>query len=241
MPCSRRALLRSAPALALTAGLSSLAPVARAQVTVYDPAAVAQAVKQVQQGLQQVQALQSQLAQQTRMLQGLGVDVTGPLRDIAGQAAALLQQARGLGYQAASISQGFADLYPDDLSGASARDLAARLAAWSQNSRQTLQEAMQVQNQIVQAQGVTSQAVASAVGASQSAAGQTAAVQATNQLLAALSTQLTQLQTLMITQARQAETWEAERRGLVVKGEADRRRNSAVTRIAPRFSGDVLQ
>jgi P-type conjugative transfer protein TrbJ len=221
--------------------LTGLAPAAHGQVTVFDPAAVAQAVKQVQQGLQQVQALQSQLTQQARMLQGLGVDVTGPLRDIAGQATALLQQAQGLGYQATSISQAFADLYPDDLAGASAKDLAARLASWSRSSRQTLQEAMQVQNQIVQAQGTTSQAVASAVGASQGAAGQTAAIQATNQLLAALSTQLTQLQTLMIAQARQAETWEAERRGLVTKGEADRQRNSALSRSPPRFSGDVLQ
>lgn len=240
MSLSRRSLMLSSVALGLAVGLTGPAPAARAQMTVYDPAAVAQAIKQVQQGLRQVQALQSQLAQQARMLQGLGVDVTGPLRDIAGQATALLQQARGLGYQAANISQGFADLYPDDLTGLSARDLAVRLARWSQNSRQTLQDAMQVQNQIVQAQGATHQAVASAIDASQAAAGQTAAVQATNQLLAALSTQLTQLQTLMITQARQAETWEAERRGLVTKGEADRQRNSAVTRGAPRFSGDVL-
>jgi len=238
MSRTRRSLMLSGLA---ALGLTGLTRPAHAQVTVYDPTGLTQAIKQVQQGLQQVQALQSQLTQQARMLQGLGVDVTGPLRDIAGQATALLQQARGLGYQATSISQGFADLYPSDLTGASAKDLASRLATWTQNSRQTLQEAMQVQNQIVQAQGATSQAVASAVGASQAAAGQTAAVQATNQLLAALSTQLTQLQTLMITQARQAETWEAERRAVVTKGEADRQRNSAVTRSAPRFSGDVLQ
>ncbi len=237
MSCTRRSLMLSGLAL----GLTGLTPPARAQVTVYDPTGLAQAIKQVQQGLQQVQALQSQLTQQARMLQGLGVDVTGPLRDIASQATALLQQARGLGYQASNISQGFADLYPADLTGASAKDLAARLAAWTQNSRQTLLEAMQVQSQIAQAQGATSQAVASAVDASQAAAGQTAAVQATNQLLAALSTQLTQLQTLMITQARQAETWEAERRAVVTKGEADRQRNSVVTRSAPRFAGDVLQ
>ena len=235
MPRTRRSLMLSGLA---ALGLSGVASVAQAQVTVYDPTGLAQAIKQVQQGLQQVQALQSQLTQQARMLQGLGVDVTGPLRDIAGQATALLQQARGLGYQAASVSQGFADLYPSDLTGASAQDLAARLGAWTQNSRQTLQEAIQVQNQIVQAQGTTSQAVASAVGASQAAAGQTAAVQATNQLLAALSTQLTQLQTLMITQARQAETWEAERRAVVTKGEADRQRNSVLDPYAPSFIKD---
>lgn len=233
---TRRSLFQAS--LGFVLGLGGAATRARAQVTVYDPAAVAQAIKQVSQSLQQIQALQDQLTNQARMLQNLGVDVTGPLRDIAGQATALLQQARGLGYQAASISQGFAYLYPSELSGLSAKDLAARLTAWSQNSRETLQEAMQVQNQIVQAQGATSQAVVSAVGASQGAAGQTAAIQATNQLLAALSTQLTQLQALMITQARQAETWEAERRAVVTKGEADRQRQSVLAPYAPTFTKD---
>lgn len=211
---------------------------ARAQVTVYDPAAVAQAIRQVSQGLQQIQALQAQLAQQTRMLQTLGVDVTGPLRGIASQATDLLRQAQGLGYQAGSMTQGFSDLYPDDLSGLSPKALADRLARWSQASRQTLLEALQVQNQIAQAQTATGQAVGAAIDASQAAAGQTAAVQATNQLLGALSTQLTQLQTLLITQARQAQTWEAERRGLVVKGEADRQRASVLAPYTPSFNKD---
>ena len=232
-PC-RRVLMTSCLALGALAALA--AGGARAQVTVYDPTGLAQMIKQVQQGLQQVQALQSQLAQQARMLQGLGLDVTGPLRDIAGQAAGLLRQAQGLGYQAADISQGFSDLYPSDLSGLSAKDLAARLASWTQNSRQTLQEALQVQNQIAQAQTATAGAVGATIDASQSAAGQTAAVQATNQLLAVLSTQLTQLQTLLITQARQAQTWEAERRALVAKAQADRERQSVLKPYAPTFN-----
>ena len=223
-------------------GALGLAPAggARAQMTVYDPAAVTQAIKQVSQGLQQIQALKDQVAQQARMLAGLGVDVTGPLRNIASQATGLLQQAQGLGYSASDISRDFAQLYPSDLGDLSPAQLAARLSAWTQNSRQTLQEAMQVQNQIAQAQAVTAGAVGAAVNASQAAAGQTAAVQATNQLLAALSTQLTQLQTLLITQARQGETLEAERRGLVAKGEADRQRNSVVTRPPRRFTKDSL-
>lgn len=228
---SRRALMTSCLTLSVLA-----VSVAQAQVTVYDPTGLAQMVRQVQQGLQQVQALQSQLAQQARMLQGLGVDVTGPLRDIAGQATRLLQQARGLGYQATSISQGFSDLYPTDLAGLSAKDLAARLATWTQNSRQALQEAMQVQNQIAQAQTAMVGAVGAAVDASQGASGQTAAVQATNQLLAVLSTQLTQLQTLLITQARQAQTWDAERRALVAKAEADRQRQSVLKPYVPTFN-----
>jgi P-type conjugative transfer protein TrbJ len=235
---TRRAVLGGLLAGPFVAGV--LGRPALAQSVVYDPAAVAQAIKQVTQGLQQIQALQSQLQQQAQMLERLGLDVTAPLREIASQATGLLKQAQGLGYQAADLSQVFAQAYPTDLVGLSPKDLAARLSAWTQSSRQTLQEAMQVQNQIAQAQSVTGNAVSAAVGASQGAAGQTAAVQATNQLLAALSLQLTQLQTLLITQARQTQTLEAERQGLMAKGEADRQRNAVVVRTPPRFSGNSL-
>lgn len=233
MRSSRRALLGASLGLGVLAATG-----AHGQITVYDPTGLAQMIKQVQQGLQQVQALRSQLTQQAKMLQGLGVDVTGPVAQIAGQTTTLLEQAQGLGYQAASISQGFSNLYPSDVKGLSAKDLAARLSSWSQSNRQTLQEALQVQNQIAQAQATTAGAVGSAVSASQAAAGQTAAVQATNQLLAVLSSQLTQLQTLLITQARQAQTLDAERQGLAAKGEADRERQSTLAPYAPSFNKD---
>lgn len=236
MTADRRQFLLAGTAAVAAGGASR----AQAQLAVYDPAAVAQAIKQVSQGLQQIQALKDQLTQQAQMIAKLGVDVTGPLGQIVSEATGLLKQAQGLGYQAADLSKSFAQMYPDDLSGMSADDIAARLTAWSQASRRTLREAMQVQSQIVQAQPATAGAVSAAVAASQNAAGQTAAVQATNQLLAVLSTQFMQLQTLLITQARQAETAEAERRALVAKGDADAERNSVVTRRPRRFTKDSL-
>ncbi|MBO9547136.1 conjugal transfer protein TrbJ [Caulobacter sp.] len=236
MTLSRRAALAATPMVLL-----GLATPAWTQVTVYDPAAVTQMLKQVSQGLQQIQTLQAQLANSERMLQSLGVDVTGPLRDIASQATGLMRQSQGLGYNAADLSRDFAALYPADLAGLSPAALADKLAAWNQASRQTLQEAMQVQSQIVQAQGQTAGAVSGAVSASQAAQGQTAAVQATNQLLAALSVQLTQLQTLLISQARQVQTFEAEKRALAVKAEADRQRMSVVTRTSRPMPRDGFQ
>jgi P-type conjugative transfer protein TrbJ len=226
--------------LAASLATGTAARPVHAQVMVYDPAAVAEAIKQVSQGLEQIEHLKSQLQQQAQMIAGLGIDVTGPLTQIAAEATGLLRKAQGLGYSAIDLSRTFAELYPDDLTGLTAKDLAGRLAAWSNASRRTLQEAMEVQNQIVQAQPVTAGAVSAAVAASQAAGGQTAAVQATNQLLAALSTQLGQLQTLLITQARQAETFEAERRALAAKAEADRRRNSLIVRPSRRFSAETL-
>jgi P-type conjugative transfer protein TrbJ len=241
MTPSRRRLLGWTPLGLAPLLAAGLAPAAHAQLTVYDPAAVAQMLKQVSQGLQQIQTLQAQLASSQRMLETLGLDVTGPLRDIAGEATGLLRQAQGLGYTAADISRDFAALYPGDLAGLTPAALADRLKAWSQASRQTLQDALQVQNQIAQAQGITAGAVGAAVDASQAAAGQTAAVQATNQLLAALSTQLTQLQVLLITQGRQAQTYEAERRALVEKGEADRQRAAALPAPPPPSSRRAFQ
>lgn len=237
MTANRRLVL-----LGLTAG-SFVVPLsqARAQWIVEDPAAIAQAIKQVQQGLEQIQHLRDQVSQQTQMLQRLGVDVTGPLASIVTDATSLMRQAQGLGYSAADLSREFAALYPQDLAGLSPQALAQKLASWSQNSRSALQQALQVQNQIIQAQPATAQAVSAAVAASQNAAGQTAAVQATNQLLMALSSQLNQLQVLLISQARQQQTWEAERQAIVSKSEADRQRNSVLTRSAPRFTGDILK
>jgi P-type conjugative transfer protein TrbJ len=217
-----------------------LAPAAHAQTMVYDPAAVAQALKQVSQGLEQIQALKDQLTQQAQMIAKLGIDVTGPLGQIAAEATGLLKQAQGIGYSALDLSKSFAQLYPSDLAGMSPKDLAAKLLSWSQASRQTLQEAMAVQNQIAQAQPTTAAAVRAAVSASQDASGQTGAVQATNQLLAALSVQLAQLQTLLMTQSRQAETYEAERRAVFDKAEAERLRNATLTRRPRRFSGDSV-
>jgi P-type conjugative transfer protein TrbJ len=201
---------------------------------------VAQALKQVSQGLEQIQALKEQLVQQAQMVARLQLDVTGPIAQIAAEATGLLKQAQGIGYQAANLSKSFADLYPRDLAGLSAKDLAAKLLAWGQSSRQTLQEAMEVQSQIAQAQPSMAQAVSAAIGASQAAPGQTAAVQATNQLLAVLSGQMTQLQTLLMTQGRQAETFEAERRSVFAKAEADRARSLTITRRARVFSGNSL-
>lgn len=237
MSVSRRSFLLSS---AGAAALPLLPAPARAQVTVYDPAAVAQAIKQVSQGLEQIQALRDQLTQQAQMIARLGVDVTGPLGQIVSDATGLLKQAQGLGYQAMDLGRSFAELYPADMAGMSPKELAAKLAAWSQASRHTLQEAMAVQNQIAQAQPATADAVRAAVSASQSAAGQTAAVQATNQLLAALSTQLMQLQTLLITQARQGETFEAERRAVFDKAAVNTERNARVTRRPRVFSGSSL-
>lgn len=232
----RKQFLATAAALALSFGLGPLpAQPAAAQQIVFDPRAVAQAVQQVQQGLSQIQQLQTQVTNQMAMLQKLGTDVTQPLAQINAQATQLMQQAQAIGYNSQNIAGQFQQLYPTSLSGQSFAQIQQRLASWEANSRLTLQDSMAVQNQLVRSQATTAAAVSGAVSASQGAAGQTAAIQATNQLLAALSSQLQGLQTILIAQARTQETVLAQQQAGAVAARAETARATAYTKTGSRL------
>jgi P-type conjugative transfer protein TrbJ len=230
---SRRSILFSA-ALAASLLLVAQPPAAQAQVAVIDLKAILQAEQQVSQGLTQIQRLESQLSNQAAMLQHLQTDITGPIAQITGQATAILQQAQGIGYGAQNVAQQYASLYPTTMPGASLASTQASLATWRQNNALALQDALRMQNQIAQGQPTTSAQVASAVTASQGAAGQTAAIQASNQLLATVSAQLTQLQNLLITQARAEQTLAAQAAASQAAGAADSQRFWATTPPASR-------
>lgn len=199
--------------LAGLAGLSLVAsaPSARAQLTVFDPYNYAQAVTTVTQSLQQLQQLESQLQAQQAMLQNLGSDFTQPLAAINSQAASILQQAQGLGFSSSTIATDFSSAYPVSVSGMSGAQIGAALSAWHNATSQSIQTALSTQNQVAASQATATTAVQSAVAASNAAAGQTGAIQATNQLLATVSSQLTQLEDILITQARAQEMLASQR------------------------------
>jgi P-type conjugative transfer protein TrbJ len=217
---------------ALTLSLALVAaPSAHAQFTVYDPAAVAQMISQVSNSLHQIQQMETQITQAEAMLASIPADVTGPFLQIRNQALQVLQQAQGLGYQTANLASGFNTAYPTSMAGQSPAQVNAALADWQARTRQTLQDAMAMQNEVVANQGTTSSAVSSAVGMSQGAVGQTSAIQATNQLLATVSSQLTELQNLLLTTARAAQTAQAEQQAQTAAAQAESTR--ALTYTAP--------
>ena len=149
--------------LSTTAAIAALAmgmfvatpPPARAQMTVIDPAAIAQMTSQVANSLRQIEQLQSQITNQVAMLQKLGTDVTQPLTQINQQATQLLQQAQAIGYNSQNIAQQFQQLYPSDMTGQSFAQIRQRLASWESNSRLTMQDSMAAQNQLVRLQATT--------------------------------------------------------------------------------------
>ena len=228
----RKVLSAASALLALT--LAATPPPAQAQMAVVDVKAILQAEQQVSNELTQIQRLESQLTNQAAMLQKLQTDVTGPITQIASQATGILQQAQGIGYGAQNIAGQYANLYPQTMPGASLATTQASLASWRNNNAQAIQQALAMQNLIAQGQPTTTSQVQSVVSASQGAAGQTSAIQATNQLLATVTAQLTQLQNLLITQARAEQVLAAQAQASQAAGAADSQRYWTVTAPASR-------
>jgi P-type conjugative transfer protein TrbJ len=224
MRVPRRLSCATLPSIGLLALLVT-APPAHAQMAVVDVKAILQAEQQVTNSLTQIQRLESQLTNQALMLRKTESDITAPVMAIAGQATGILQKAQGIGYGAQNVAQQYAALYPASLpAGTSVTSTQASLATWRQNNALALQQALQMQNQIVQGQPTTTTQVSRAVSASQGAAGQTSAIQATNQLLATVTAQLTQLQNLLITQARAEQLLAAQAQASQAAGAADSQR-----------------
>lgn len=197
---------------ASAAALALASSPAHAQYEVYDPwtfqeqvITYGQAVQQVANGVSQLTQLQNQLTAAQSMLQNLGTDATtATVSQIGAQAQQVLQQSTGIGFSSANAGQAFAQLYPttSTVAGFNATQLASALSAWQANNTSALQSAVKMQAQVASNQQATASAVQNAVSASNGAPGQTAAIQATNQLLAAVSAQLSQLQAILLTQAQ---------------------------------------
>ncbi|HTX51692.1 MAG TPA: conjugal transfer protein TrbJ [Caulobacteraceae bacterium] len=227
--------VRFRTAIAATLLVGALAaPAAHAQMAVVDVKAILQAEQQVSNQLTAIRNLEAQLSNQALMLQKMETDVTGPVLQIESGATRILQQAQGIGYGAQNVGAQFQSLYPGSASGASLASTQASLATWRTNNTQAVQTALQLQNQIAQGQATTTSQVQAAVRASQGAAGQTSAIQATNQLLATVTAQLTQLQNLLITQARAEQLIAAQAQAGQATGAADSQRFWSVTAPASR-------
>lgn len=207
MPGSMSPKLRAAAAAIAFAVASAASTGAHAMLPVVDAGAIAQAVKQVSQGVEEINHLKAQVDAQMNMLKSIGPNYASILPSMNSDLASILSSASGIGYSASDVQSLLSTVYPDapTIAGLSPTDLANALQAWHTTTNQSLQTALQTQQRIAQAQPSMQSAVTGALTASQSAAGQTSAIQATNQLLATVSAQLTQLQAILTTQARAVE------------------------------------
>ena len=226
MKRSRKQLVIVAAAAALVLPTAALAEI------VFDPTNFAEAVDAVEQDAQLVTQFQQQIQNQLAMLQSWGYSqLTGVLQEMS-----VWQQVFGqAGTPYASSDPGIAlnQTYPDDPADyATTTDagIAAMRAGWDQEDRSVLVENRTVQDDAYQSLATTAQIIGNDLQQSNAAPGQTAAVQAGNEELATVVTQLQTMEAQEISEARgeaerdaqdQAEAAYAQEQKQLVRGDWD--------------------
>ena len=176
---------------------------ARAQgIPVYDNTSFIELVQKFQQGAQQLAQLQQQLQAQLDMIRSLPSTIMPGLGPLVQSTQQLMSQVQEIQNVGPSLTGQLNSLFPTGFAGASPQSVLSTIASMTSYNRQALTTAMGIQGQITQNEPVISSSVNSAVSASQGAAGPTAAIQATNQILGAMSQQLAQQDDLLISAQR---------------------------------------
>jgi P-type conjugative transfer protein TrbJ len=171
--------------------------------TVYDPAAVGQLITQVNNQVQMLNSLVTQVQQGQATLNPLGSNIVPGLSSLMQNTQSLITNLNNIGNTGASLSSALSSQYPTNFSNlSSVSDILGKLSSMQTQTRAAIESSMAMQNQVAANQGQISGAMASAVTASNGASGPTAALQATNQILAALSQQISDLQSILIAHMR---------------------------------------
>ncbi len=230
---TRSAFLSAAAALALVLGATAALPAHAQGRIVFDPTNYAQAVLQATRALQTVNNQIRQLQNDAQMLASLNLQMAPELEDAIGNARALFEQAQAVRYNLNSIAQEIETLYPDDFRSLNLEDVLAQSDAWMGESRTNLEALMAQQARAAEGLTGTQGQVRRALGASAGASGQTSAIQATNQMLGVLSTQLADLQALQIAQSRALASERLEQEAREARAREIRRHAFPTTEQAP--------
>jgi P-type conjugative transfer protein TrbJ len=173
---------------------------------VYDPTAVTQLINQFNQQVQMLNNLVTQVQQGQAMLNPLGSNIIPGLSSLMQNTQQLMTNLNNISQTGASLQNALASQYPTDFSSIqSVSALLSKLQAMQSQTRSALEQSAAMQNQIAGNQSQISSAVSSAVTASNGASGPTATLQATNQILATLSQQIGDLQSILIAHMRAEE------------------------------------
>ncbi len=184
-------------AAGVLAALAGLSGPALAQMAVFDAGSYAQRVQEVSQGAQQISNLEQQLQAQRAMLQSLPQSSLGNLLPVVGETSGLINQIHGIQQTSAGLLSNLNQSYPTSFTGQTPMQMQSAIAAMQVQNRQAITSAMQIQDQIAQAQPEISNSITSAENASAGAPGPTAAIQATNQLVGNVASQLTEQNALL--------------------------------------------
>jgi len=160
-------------------------------------------IEQMMSKIQQAELIAKQVAQiknQAQMLEGIGSTNAGDLNALLGQMRTAMNQANSIVQQSSQVQEKYKSLFPDNYENQSFEQLENRQDKWLQHNRDAQVDARRIQATVAHSQQGTAASVNDTLMASQAAPGPTAATQATNQLLATVTAQLTQMQNLLIAQ-----------------------------------------
>lgn len=221
MRVSFRTLI-GASLLALTL-VAAPAP-ARAQMTVIDPANLAQSITQVSHMVEQLRNQVTQIEQATAMLRQNPLQLSPELSQSIGEARALFESVEGLAFEADQLGDDLRTLYPETWAEHDLDDVLSQSDRWLAESRASLERAMAAEARATRSIEGTRGRIDRAMQSSSSAEGQTGAIQAGNQLLGVQAAQLAEIHALLIVQGRALETERMERLAREERAEEIRRR-----------------
>ncbi len=187
------------------------APIALAQMTVIDPTNLAQNVMQAARALEQINNQIRQIEQQALMLARSQLQLSPQLTQAIEDARAVFDAASGVSFEASRIGENLRELYPETYQDFDLENVLSRSDQWLAESRASLQRAMEAEARAASAINRARGDVNAALSASSGAEGQTGAVQAGNQLLGVMATQLAETQALLAAQGRALHTERIER------------------------------
>ena len=203
MPARRKAGIKGAAFAAIiwsTAGLGVLASsgTAHAQVAVIDGASLVRLAQEVSVSSQQLAQQVQQLTAMRQSLASLGVSIAPGLGELALSAQQTMAAFQSLQYSGAALNGQVNSLYPSSFGSSDPATIINLLANAAAQQRAQIQNAMNVESQLSQSRSMYNGQVGYALSGSESAVGPTAAAQATNQILAAISHELGDLENLLI-------------------------------------------
>ena len=205
----KRGLAASVAVAALVASLAVPASPAYAQFgggIVYDPAAVGQLIQQVSNQALMLNNMVQQLQQGSNMLQGLGTNLVPGLSGMMQQTRSLVGNLQGIQQSSATLSGMLQSEFPTDYSSfPDSQSMLGTVGPMLQQVRDAQEQSMTLQNQLAANIPQYSDAIQTGVDASNNAAGPTAALQATNQILAAMSAQLSDVLSALLAHERAEE------------------------------------
>jgi P-type conjugative transfer protein TrbJ len=199
----------------LAAGLVALclapAPAARAQMTVIDPANLAQSITQVSHMIEQVRNQVRQIEQASAMLRQNPLQLSPELSQSIAETRSLFDSVQGLAFEANAIGEDLRTLYPETWNEFDLSQVLGQSDQWMRESRASLERAMQAEARAAASIERTRGQIDRALTSSSSSEGQTGAIQAGNQLLGVTAGQLAEIHALLVAQGRALEVERMER------------------------------